>query len=293
LPYASVTPGDIANGGLTGYDVLIATQGDPIVASNALGPAGRQALASWLNGGGRYLGFAGGAVLAGRLGLTTDQFSDPHSDVAGALIRVNVSTGSPLASGVGSEGYAFYDYDPVIHASVPGYVVAKYPAANSPDFYVSGFADGEEELGGTAAITDEPVGLGRAILFSSDPNFRAYMAGMQKVLWNALFGANPWAGKHAKAGSSALSASRRHAVAAARTVKQAGFSGIHLSVRPTAADRAKRLLDRFGAEYRVTRSPNRVAFLVANPTGAESRLALRLGPAARRAGIQVIAFAVS
>ena len=118
LPYASVTPSDIANGGLTGYDVLIATQGDPIVASNALGPAGRKALASWLNGGGRYLGFAGGAVLAGRLGLTTDQFTDPHSDVAGALIRVTVSTGSPLASGVGSEAYAFYDYDPVIHASV-------------------------------------------------------------------------------------------------------------------------------------------------------------------------------
>ena len=36
-------------------------------------------------------------------------------------------------------------------------------------------------------------------------------AGMQKVLWNALFGANPWAAKHAKAGSSALSASRRRA----------------------------------------------------------------------------------
>ena len=53
-----VTAGDIANGGLTGYDVLIATQGDPIVASNALGPAGRKALASWLNGGGRYLGCA-------------------------------------------------------------------------------------------------------------------------------------------------------------------------------------------------------------------------------------------
>ena len=76
--------------------------------------------------------------------LTTDQFADPHSDIAGALIRVNVETGSPLASGVGPEGYVFYNYDPVIHATNPDYVAASYPASTSPDFYVSGFADEKE-----------------------------------------------------------------------------------------------------------------------------------------------------
>ena len=293
LPYTWVTAADIAGGGLTGYDVLIATQGDPIVASNALGPSGRQALASWLNAGGRYLGFAGGAVLAGRLGLTTNQFADPHSDIAGTLIRVNVDDGSPLASGVGDQGYVFYNYDPVIHASDPRFVMASYPAAGSPDFYVSGFADGEEELGGTAAITDEPAGLGRVVLFSSDPNFRAYTAGMQKVLWNALFGADPWAGQHAKLGSPRRLDSERTAIAAARNVTEAGFAGIRLTVRPGGAERAQRLLKGLGAHYRVLRSPDRVSFLVANPNGAESGLALRLGPAVRRSGVQVVAFAVS
>ena len=88
-----------------------------------------------------------------------------------------------------------------------------YPASASPDFYVSGF-DGEGELGGTAAITDEPVGLGRAVLFSSDPNFRAYTAGMQKVLWNALF-ADPWAAPAAKAGSSLRRRLEQKAIVAA------------------------------------------------------------------------------
>jgi hypothetical protein len=293
LPYTRVTAADIAAGGLTGYNVLIATAGDPLVASNALGPNGRRALISWLNAGGRYLGWGGGAVLAGRLGLTTDQFADPHSNIAGTLIRTNVDTGSPLASGVGDEAYVFYDYDPVIHAADPRYVVAAYPAAGTPDFYVSGFAEGADELGGTAAITDEPAGLGRLVLFSSDPNFRAYTVGMQKVLWNALFGADPWVRAAAKVGSVPLVRSERSAVAAARTVESAGFGGIRLTVRPSGEARAQQLLHRLGAHYRVIRSTGRVSFLVHNPNGAESRLALRLGPAARRSGLPVLALAVS
>ena len=87
---------------------------------------------SWLNGGGRYIGWGGGAVLAGRVGLTTDLFADPHSDVAGALIRVNADTGSPLASGVGDEAYVFYDYDPVIRAADPRHVAASLPRRGNP-----------------------------------------------------------------------------------------------------------------------------------------------------------------
>jgi zinc carboxypeptidase len=292
LPYTRVTAGDIASGALSSYDVLIATQGDPGVASNALGPTGRRAMASWLNAGGRYIGWEGGAVLAGRLGLTTDLFADPHSDVAGAFIRVRADTGSPLASGVGDEAYAFYEYDPVIRASDPSHVVASFPAAGTQDFYVSGFADGEEELGGTAAITDEPAGSGRVVLFGSEPNFRGYTAGTQKILWNALFGADPWHASAAKARSSARATAERTAVAAARSVTTAGFSGIHLTVRPDSARQTRRLLRRFHARYRVARSRGRVGFLVRNPGGSESRLALRLGAKLHRSRIAVVALVV-
>jgi hypothetical protein len=292
LPYTRVTAGQIAAGALADYDVLIATQGNPEVASNALGSAGRRGLVGWLNAGGRYIGWGGGAVLAGRVGLTTDVFADPHSDVAGALIRVNADEGSPLASGVGDEAFVFYEYDPVIRAADPRHVAAWFPAGGSPDFYVSGYASGEEELGGTAAITDEPAGSGRVVLFGSEPNFRAYTTGTQKVLWNALFGADPWHAGAAKARSSARAAAERTAVAAARAVTTAGFSGIRLTVRPASAQRTRRLLRRLDASYRVVRSPGRVSFLVANPGGDESRLALRLGSALERSRIGLKALVV-
>jgi hypothetical protein len=292
LPYTRVTPGQIASGALADFDVLIATQGNPEVANNALGPTGRRALVAWVNSGGRYIGWSGGAVLAGRLGLTTDAFADPHSDVAGALLRVNVDAGSPLAPGVGNEAYVFYDYDPVMTATDPRYVAAWFPAAGSPDFYVSGYADGEEELGGTAAMTDEPTGQGRVVLFASEPNFRAYTTGIQKVLWNALFGANPWTADAAKAGSSTSASAERTAVATARAVTTAGFAGIRLTVRSAGAEATRQLLGGLGATYHVVRSPGKVSFLVANPGGAESRLAVGLGAAVRRSRIEVVALVV-
>jgi hypothetical protein len=231
-------------------------------------------------------------VLAGRVGLTTDVFADPHSDVAGALIRVNADTGSPLASGVGDEAYVFYEYDPVIRAADPRHVAASFPAAGGPDFYVSGYADGEEELGGTAAITDEPAGDGRVVLFASEPNFRAYTTGTQKVLWNALFEADPWHASAAKARSSARAGAERTAVASARAVTTAGFSGIRLTVRLASAARTRALLRRLHAHYRVVRSRGRASFLVRNRGGDESRLAVRLGTAVGRSRIAVVALVV-
>jgi hypothetical protein len=46
------------------------------------------------------------------------------------------------------------------------------------------------------------------------------------------------------------------------------------------------------AGYRVVRSRGRVSFLVRNPGGEESRLALRLGAALERSCIKVVAFVV-
>jgi hypothetical protein len=112
------------------------------------------------------------------------------------------------------------------------------------------------------------------------------------VLWNALFGADPWHASAAKARSSARAAAERMAVAAARSVTTAGFAGIRLTVRPARAARTRRVLGRLDADYRVVRSRGRVSFLVANPAGPESRLALRMGTALKRMHIPVVALVV-
>ena len=189
LPYQRVTSAQIATGALADFDVLLVPNGVSTTASNALGPAGRKALLDWVNAGGEYVGWRGGVDLAARLGLTTARIAEPHSDIAGTLIRVAVDPASPLAAGVGAFNWVFYDYDLVMTASSPTHVAARFPVYGGEDFFVSGFARGESELGGTAAVIDEPVGTGRVVLFSTDPNFRAWTVGMQKMLRNAVLGA--------------------------------------------------------------------------------------------------------
>ena len=121
LPYASVGAGDIAGGALADVDVLLVTNGNAEVASNALGPRGRRALADWVDAGGRYVGWRGAAELAARLGVTSAQVAAPKSDVAGTLIRVRTASATPLAAGVGPFAWVFYDYDLVLRASDPSH----------------------------------------------------------------------------------------------------------------------------------------------------------------------------
>ena len=91
---------------------------------------------------------------------------------------------------MGRQAYAFYEFDAVMRASNPDHVAVSYPPVSSSDWFISGYAEGAEELGGTAAVVDEPVGAGRATVFSVEPNFRAFTTGFQKILRNALLGAD-------------------------------------------------------------------------------------------------------
>ncbi len=114
--------------------------------------------------------------------------ADPTSDVPGTLFRVRVDEDSPLRRGVGRHAYAFYEYDSVMRASSPDQVAVEFPPVDSGDWFISGFAENAEELGETAAVVDEPVGSGRATVFSVEPNFRAFTTGFQNILRNAILG---------------------------------------------------------------------------------------------------------
>jgi len=292
LPYQRVTAAQIAAGALADVDVLLVPNGVSTVASNALGPAGRRTLIDWVNGGGRYVGWRGGADLAARLGITTALLSEPKSDIAGTLIRVQTNESSPLAADVGAFNWVFYDYDLVMRASDPSHVAFRYPAAASPDFAVSGFARGEEELGGTAAVIDEPVGAGSVILSSTDPNFRAWTVGMQQVLWNAVLGPDAVAGVAARAGS-VTRADKEKAARSAAASLAALESPLRISVRATSADTVRGLLGRYGASYTVRQTGSKATFLVANPgglTGDDHPFAAALAGDLAAAGVRVLAF---
>ena len=260
LPHRLLTPADVAAGALTGIDVLLAPNGPAPAADAALGPAGRAALTGWVQAGGRYVGWRGGALLAARLGLTSAQLASPTSDVPGSLLRVRIAPDSPLGADVGPTAWQFYEYDLVMRAGDPATVAASYPPASSPDWFVSGFADGAEELGGTAAVVDEPVGAGRSVLFAGEPNFRAFTDGTAKLLFNAMTARGP---------TSQPETSTTGRAAAARIAT--GIPWLELPIRVTVAasdaDRTAAVLHEFDAGWTRQDLGDRVAFVVDNPGG--------------------------
>jgi hypothetical protein len=178
-----------------------------------------------------------------------------------------------------------------MRAGDPAHVAVAYPPAGDPDFFVSGFAAGEEELGGTAAVVDEPVGAGRAVLFSFEPNFRAFTDGTQRLLRNAVLGPAP-------AAAAATAAERAAEVAAARAA--AGRLSdlerpIRLTVAASGAAGAERLLRGVGARFETRRSGGQVHYLVANPRGLgldEHPFAADLARRLRATGLPVRAFSM-
>jgi hypothetical protein len=243
-------------------------------------------------GGGRYIGWQGGTRLAAALGITTATLAEPTSDIPGSLLRVRVDRDSPLGDDVGPYAWAFYAYDLVMRASDPAQVAVAYPPAGDPDFFVSGFAAGEEELGGTAAVIDEPVGDGRAVLFSFEPNFRAFTDGTQRLLGNAVLGEAP-------AAAAVLTGADRAAEVATAKAAAGRLSDLQRPLRVTvAADGAaatERLLRRFGARFEVRRAGGQVHFVVANPRGLaadEHPFAADLARTLRASGVKVRAFSL-
>jgi hypothetical protein len=173
-----------------------------------------------------------------------------------------------------------------MRSSDPAKVALRYPAAGSEDFYMSGEADGEEALGGTAAVMDEAVGEGRTVSFGFEPNFRAFTDGTQRILHNAMFGEDPERAPAARA------AARERAQASVEDLAVVR-EPLRIVVRPRGAGTVRRQLSRYGARYTVHRSPGRVAFVVANRddlTGHDHPYAAELAESLQDANAPVVMF---
>ena len=221
-------------------------------ATRTSGPKGRGNLKAWVQDGGRYVGWLDGGVLASALGhLLGTVYGDGGDARASprraALFRARVNDGSPLAAGVGPFALACSATRATCSARAPARASrCAIPAAGSSDFFVSGLG----RRGGGARRPpgrdrDERVGRGRAVAFGFDPNFRAFADGTQKLLRNAMLGADPAAaqglggagGAPRRAGDS--DATRRLTVsqgaAAARRTVPAVFAGPEAGSWPASA----------------------------------------------------------
>jgi hypothetical protein len=252
LQYADLTIDDFTTAGLKGLDTLVIPQGSARTAAELLGAEGAAALTEWVDAGGTLVTLREASRLATELGVTSATWQLATSDIPGSLIRIEVDRGNPMSQGVGRTAWAMYEYDDVWTAGDPETVAARFPAAGDEDWFVSGFAEGEEQLHGTAAVIDEAYGDGRVVLFGFDPNYRAFTDGTAKLLTNALLGDEP---------------TRRSARLAPRVQQRPELSeSVHdrmvLTVERAAAADVRALLAERDATVETVRSPGRMSFRV-------------------------------
>ena len=301
LAYTDVTAEDIKGGALAAYDVLLVPDGyaspdpDDPAEPHGLGdlaPEGQAALATWVEDGGRYVGWLDGAVLAAGAGISSASFEladDLGISSPGALIRTTVARRSPLADGVGRSAYAFWDARYVMQANGAAAPV-RFPAAATRDFFVSGFADGVEALAGSAGVVDEPVGDGRTVAFGFEPNFRAFTDGTAKLLRNAILGDEPAAFEDAAAEPPVAA----RAAASARQLSVAR-DPVRLVVTSAGEAAAAAVLEAQGLPHRIVRTPGRVSFTIPNPgglTGDELPWSRTLAGELQHAAVPVVMYKV-
>ena len=291
LPHAAVTTPDILLGALGGVDVLIV----PGVDTTDLLPAAPM-IRSWIEAGGTYVGTArpgaaGGTPFAVQAGFTTASFGDPGAlQVPGTMFRVELDPSSPLTTGAPKAAYWYHLGEDPLLPSQSGTNVVRYPR-RPPEFWFSGYAEGAEVLRGTVGLVEEALGDGRVILFSGEPNYRAYTDAQSFILANALASARS---AHPPGGADVGSARFAEAVAGARaSVGPMIGPGrpIRLAVPASAGEAAARVLRELGARGVIVRRIADTAFLtVPNPRGLdveEHPFAYRMLAELRAAGIEV------
>lgn len=185
IPATTFQPHQISAAGLSRLDVLLIPDIDATALKKALGDDGNAALTAWVKGGGHLVTWRGGTHFAALAGLTSTVLTSPKTEVPGALVRFKTTRNAPVTRGTGAEGWAMYGTDPIMKVG-RGEVLASYPAADSPDWFVSGYAEGVSEIAGSAAVIDEQVGQGHVTVFSFEPNFRAFTDGSATLLRNAV-----------------------------------------------------------------------------------------------------------
>lgn len=252
LVYQELAAGDFSTGGLEGLDVLVIPNGDGGTAATALGPTGQQALVDWVDQGGTLVTLRDSSTLAESLGLTTATSTAPTSDIPGSLIRLEVDSGNPLSRDVGRTVYAMYEYDLVWTTPSRASMAAQYPGVGDDDWFISGFAQGADELHDTAAIVDEGYGDGRVVLFGFDPNYRAFTEGTQQILRNAVLGPTP------TDLPPVLKASGR----ATGDVTQPVSDRMVITVEAGAAPDVRAMLESYGAKANVVSDDGQTSFRV-------------------------------
>jgi hypothetical protein len=114
---------------------------------------------------------------------------EPPSGTPGAIVRIHVNRGHWLGFGYGDTTTVLVDSNRIFQLVKldRGTNVGIY--ASDERFYVSGFMfdDARKQLPNKAFLMHVPTGRGHVIAFAEDPNYRAFMEGLNVMFFNAVF----------------------------------------------------------------------------------------------------------
>lgn len=290
IPFDRVTGPEVAAGALTSsdYDVFIV----PGVRTDDLQPASEQ-IRSWIDSGGIYAGTArpgdtGGTAFAIQHGYTTSTSQDLEgAQIPGTMFKVRVDRrASPLTLGAPRTAYWYQLGENVLTPSKDGANAVLYPGKSG--MWSSGYSEGENVLVGSAGLVDEKLGQGRVVLFSGEPNFRAFTEGPQLFLLNAIV--YP---QDAKAEGRDVRSSPQARAAAMQSVGPSIGPGrpIRLKVPIPDLTAALEVVDGFTDHAAVAHVGRRAVIEIPNPTGLDPEMHPYSGellPALRDAGVRVL-----
>ena len=291
MPYAPVTGPDIALGALEDADVFLVPGVDTTFDLTPVAPL----IESWIAGGGVYVGTArpggsGGTAYAIQSGFTTASVRDaPELQIPGTMFRVRLGDRSPLTLGAPATTYWYHLGEDVLEPSSTGINAGTYPG-RAPEFWSSGYAEGAEVLRGSAALVDEALGDGRVVLFSSEPNYRAYTDATAFLLANAISYPVGVSGGGTDVASPGAAAAVAAAMASAYPPIGPGRP-IRIAVPEAWSTRAAAVLRDLGAQDLTIRQIDGTAYLtIPNPAGLDVEqhpFVYRILPALRSEGIPV------
>ncbi len=203
IAYDTLHDGDIQNGALSEYDVLLFEDqpADEIVSgysadqmpadyAGGLGTSGVNAVKDFVRSGGRVVAVGDATDFAietfelratsAVAGLPSEEFFIP-----GSILRLRVAAGNSITDGVPTEtaawhwgsSRAFDVDDPAIN------VLARYWSGNP---LLSGWALGPGYVAGKPTLLETKVGEGSVVLFGFPPNYRGQTIAGWPLLFNAL-----------------------------------------------------------------------------------------------------------
>jgi len=202
IPTTVLRVRSVATTALDRFNVLVIPSVSASALATALGRAGVDRIRRWVQEGGTLVTIGGATDFArdttalGLIGLRSWYDTDTgkkatHYDVPGAVFRVTLDADYWLRAGYATNELPVLVTSDRIYLAPEGpresgrRVVARYAEQNP---LVSGHAwdESKERLPGAVYAYEQRVERGRVIAFAEEPNFRAYLRGLNRMFLNAV-----------------------------------------------------------------------------------------------------------